>query len=151
MKFFVHLLLALGLATIVEAQTYSQEELTKSLIENEKKKIIAESIDFSEAESKAFWPVYRDFEKEWEEVFHRKVDLLNHYSDNHGHINDDQALDMVNELIDIQFAEAKIRKDYLKKYQKILSGKKLARYYQLENKMSAVINYDLAEIIPLVE
>ena len=79
MKFLIILLLGIGLASVIEAQTYSQAELTKSLIETEKKTIISETMDFSEVESQAFWPVYRDFEKEWEEVFNRKVELLNHF------------------------------------------------------------------------
>ena len=151
MKFLIVLLFGAGLTGVIKAQTYSQAELTKSLIETEKKTIITKTIDFSEAESNAFWPIYKDFEKEWEEIFSSKVDLLDQYADHYGHITDEQALEMVSELVAIQIAEAKMRKDYLKKYQKILPGRKLARYYQLESKMTAVINYDLAEIIPLLD
>lgn len=151
MKFLIVLFLGAGAATVMEAQTYTQAELTKSIIETEKKTVIAEIMEFSDSESNGFWAVYKDFEKEWEEVFNQKVDLLNQYANNYGNIDDEQALELVNELIAIQIAEAKIRKDYLKKYQKVLPGRKLAKYYQLENKMTAAINYDLAEIIPMLE
>ena len=151
MKFIVVLTLLLGFATFLWAQTYSEAEMTKSLIENEKETIITEAMDFSETESQAFWPLYKDYKVELEEVFNRKVNLLYNYADNYGHITDENAIEMINELLDIQDKENKIRKAYLKRYLKILPARKVARFYQLENKMAAVINYDLAEIIPRVE
>ena len=43
-----------------------------------------------------------------------------------------------------------MKKGYVKKFKKVLPAKKVARYYQVENKLDAIIDVDLAREIPLV-
>ena len=45
---------------------------------------------------------------------------------------------------------SKLRNIYFKKFQKILPGKKVARYFQVENKIWVLINAQLAIEIPLI-
>lgn len=45
----------------------------------------------------------------------------------------------------------KLRKTYLPKFRKILPAKKVARYYQIENKIQAALYSELAVKIPLVQ
>jgi len=52
------------------------------------------------------------------------------------------------------FAEGdrvKVRRTYLDQFGKVLPGKKVVRFYQIENKMDAILRYDLAGRIPVVE
>ena len=56
----------------------------------------------------------------------------------------------MDEAIDIDLDEAKLRKSYVSKLSKVLSGVKAARYIQIENKIRAVVRYELASAIPLV-
>jgi hypothetical protein len=45
----------------------------------------------------------------------------------------------------------KLRKTYLPKFRQALPEKKAARYYQIENKINAALNYELAANIPLMK
>ena len=37
-----------------------------------------------------------------------------------------------------------MKKDYIGKLSKVLPGKKVVRYMQIENKIGAIVNYELA-------
>jgi hypothetical protein len=42
-------------------------------------------------------------------------------------------------------------KGYQSKFGAVLPATKVARYYQIENKLRAAVNYELADAIPLVQ
>ena len=44
-----------------------------------------------------------------------------------------------------------MRRKYLEPIGEALPGRKVMRFYQIENKMDAVLRYELAETIPVVE
>ena len=57
---------------------------------------------------------------------------------------------MIKEFMSIRQAELDVTRKYLKRFQKILPPNKVARFFQLENKLDAVIDFELASEIPLV-
>jgi hypothetical protein len=58
---------------------------------------------------------------------------------------------MLKEFLEIQNGRVKLKKSYVKKFGKALPPKKLMRYYQVENKIEAMINFDLVQKIPLAQ
>ncbi len=64
---------------------------------------------------------------------------------------DETAKKLLNEVLAIEGAEVDMRKSYVPKFEKVLPAAKVARYYQVENKIRAAIKYELAEGIPLVQ
>jgi len=66
-------------------------------------------------------------------------------------MTDEMANTLLNESMKFEEQSVKLEKKYLKKFRKILPGIKVTRYYQLENKLDAIINFDLASEIPLME
>ncbi len=66
-------------------------------------------------------------------------------------MTDALAKKLVSESVAIQEAEAKLLRAYLPKLEKVLPGVKMARYMQIENKIRAVVDYELAANIPLVK
>jgi hypothetical protein len=44
----------------------------------------------------------------------------------------------------------KLHKKYMRRFGKLLTPLELARFYQIENKLDAVVNVQLAQGIPLI-
>jgi hypothetical protein len=65
-------------------------------------------------------------------------------------LTDQQALKLLNNHLLNEQVRLRKRNAYIQKFRKILSPKKVVRLFQVENKMDAVINYELAAVIPLV-
>ena len=66
-------------------------------------------------------------------------------------MNDVKAKQLLNEYLAIDTTRHKIRLQFLPKFRKVLTEKKVARYYQLEQKAFAAANYELANMIPLLK
>jgi len=66
-------------------------------------------------------------------------------------LTDDKAKKLIDEAVAIEAAEANLKSTYVPKLSKALPVKKVARYLQIENKIRAVVRYDLAQGVPLVQ
>ena len=101
---------------------------------------------------KGFWPIYDAYQKDLQKLNQRLANLLDSYAaDFRGKsITNDKARKLVDEAVAIDQAEAKLKSTYAPKLSKVLPVRKVARYLQIENKIRAVVKYDLASGVPLV-
>lgn len=126
-------------------------QLVMEKIRADKKLFVAENMQLTEKEAKAFWPVYESYQKDLAKIIDRTKKLIDDYAKNYNTMTDKTAKKLLNDLIVIENARLTQRKAYLPKFRQVLSEKKVARYYQLENKIHAVVSYEMAKVIPLVK
>jgi hypothetical protein len=109
-------------------------------------------MELTESEAKGFWPIYDAYQKDLQKLNQRLANLLDSYAaDFRGKsITNDKARKLVDEAVAIDQAEAKLKSTYAPKLSKVLPVRKVARYLQIENKIRAVVKYDLASGVPLV-
>ena len=79
----------------------------------------------------------------------RTMKMLTEFRDNFDGLSEEQAKALVDEYFKIQKEELRLNEKYLREFRKILSQKKTLRYFQIENKLDAIIDYDLSQVIPL--
>ncbi len=133
------------------AQSATDEiELIRVIIEAERKVVVATNMNLSDAESEAFWPVYNEFETAVRSVNDKRLKILIELSRNFEMLTDEQAADLLEEHFKFQEERVKVRKSYMKKFKKVLSGKQLARFYQIDGKIDTIIDFDIARAVPLV-
>jgi len=144
-------LLLAALGTTVFAQVHHEIELTRSEIQTDRQAIVAENLPLTEEQSKAFWPLYRDYRVELAKLGDRYVALITDYAKSYDTLTDEQAKAMLDEFFAIQKKEIQIKTDWAPKLGKVLPPKALARFFQIENKLDAIIRFGLADEIPLVE
>ncbi len=146
------IMFALCLApTALFAQTEEQLELTRDVIKAEKKLIVSSNLELTDAEAKGFWPVYEKYQQDLQKLNNRTGKLIEDFAADYQTMSDKKAQDMLTEVVAIAEARLKLWKSYLPQFRTILSAKKTARYYQIENKLLATVNYELANQIPLVK
>ena len=102
-------------------------------------------------EGKGFWPLYDAYQGELRAINDRMGKAIMAYADayNKNALTDDLAKKLTSEAIAVDEAEAKLRRTYLGKLEKVIPGVKAARYLQIESKIRALIRYELADSIPL--
>jgi len=151
MRRLVTSLCFLGLAALpAAAQTSSEVALTRAQIQAGRQAMVTANLGLTEEEGLAFWPVYRDYRVDMARVGDRMVKLITDYAANKDKLTDLQATTMLNEYLDIQSDELAVKKRFVKTFEKVLSPKKVARFYQIENKLDAVIRAEIADVVPLV-
>ena len=117
----------------------------------DKKLLVAANMDLTESEAKAFWPVYEKYQNELFLLRSRTVKLIKNYADAYEEMSNDKAKMLLDELMIIETLGPKLRQTYLAKFRKVLPEVKVVRYYQIENKINAALNYELAANIPLMK
>ena len=127
-------------------------ELSRATIKVKKKQIIARNMNFTSAEKDNFWKLYREYQGRLDFINGRRVKLITDYADafKSKSLSDKKALKMLNESLHIQRLRLSMKQLFVDKFNEILPAKKVARFFQLENKMDAIINFELARQIPLV-
>ena len=126
-------------------------QVLREKLQADKKLLIAANMDLTEAEAKAFWPIYEAYQKDLHKVNDQIAMTLVAYAKeyNANSLTDAKARQLLDQSIAIDEAETRLRKSYVPKLAKVLPGRKVARYMQLENKVRALVRYEIAGEVPL--
>lgn len=153
--------LFLAAAVLLAVPAFAQEagqsasdtnlEILLQKVKADKKLLVASNMDLTDAEAKSFWPLYDAYQKDLEKINQKLFKTIQDYADafNKGPIANDQAKKLLNEALSAQESEIKLKREYADKIGKAIPAAKTARYIQIENKIRAVLNVELARMIPL--
>ncbi len=135
------------------AQTGSDIAVGRSDLQADRQAIVAANLTLTEAEAAAFWPLYREYHAEFAKIGDKSVQLITDYATayNAASLTDVQAMDLTKAYLEQQKAVIDLKQKYLSKFAKILPGKTAARFFQIENKLDAVVAVGIADQVPLVE
>jgi len=143
-----------GFAPLYAAQDKPADnmQILRDKIKADKKLVVATNMELTEAEAKGFWPIYEQYQKELQKINQRIGKVLESYADDSRNksLTDDKAKKLIDEAVSIEQAEANLKSAFAPKLSKALPVKKVARYLQIENKIRAVVKYDLAQGVPLM-
>jgi hypothetical protein len=126
-------------------------DIVKEKVRTDKKLFIATNMQLTESEAKTFWPVYEAYQSKLETLVDRKAALIEKFAANYETLSDDMAKSLLDTDLSIDSDYQKLRQSHLSKFRGILSDKKVARFYQLESKIHAVVEFEIARRIPLVQ
>jgi hypothetical protein len=144
---------------LVGGSAYAQDksadmnmQILRDKLKADKKVVVAANMQLTDAEAKAFWPIYDAYQNDLKAINERLGNGILAYADAYkaGPISDAMAKKFLDEAIAIDDAEAKLRKDYAAKLIAAIPAAKAARYLQIESKIRAAIRYEMAAAIPLV-
>jgi hypothetical protein len=133
--------------------TSSDMEILRQKLKADRKLLVATNMALTDAEAKNFWPIYDAYQADLAGINDRTRKLIAAYAGayNKGPIPDETAKQLLAEMMAIDDAELKMRQGYVPKLEKALPMVKVARYLQIENKIRALVRYELAAGIPLIQ
>ena len=126
-------------------------DIVREKVRTDKKLFIATNMELTQSEAKTFWPVYNDYQAKLEKLVDRKGKLIEKFAANYETLSDDMAKSLLDTDLSIDSDYQKLRQSYLPKFRQVLPDKKVARFYQLESKIHAVVEFEIARRIPLVQ
>jgi hypothetical protein len=127
-------------------------QILRDKIRADKKLVVALNMELTESEAKDFWPIYEQYQKDLQRINQRIANVLEGYADDFRRksLTDDKARKLIDEAVAIDQAEANLKSTYAPKLSKTLPVRKVVRYLQIENKIRALVRYDIASGVPLV-
>ncbi len=158
MNFLRYGMLALALIVAVPAVAQTQStstdmQILADKVKADKKALVAQNMELTEAEAKSFWPIYDAYQQDLQKINNRLAQTIVAYADayNKGAVDNATAKKLLGEALAIQKSELKLQQTYVPKLEKVLPEVKVARYIQIENKIRALVRYELASKIPLAK
>jgi len=125
-------------------------QLLRSDVQASKNDIIAHTMQFNDTESAAFWPVYRDYARDQSAIGDKRLQLIKDYAQKIDTLDDATANDLAKRQMEIDSETTKLRSDYWPKFEKAIGAKRAAKFYQVDTRLSLLINFQLASEIPLI-
>ena len=148
-------LLALAVLTLLwtpvpaYAQSSGETQAVRADLQAERTKLVAANLELTEAEGAKFWPLYNEYRAKQSKLGDRTVALIEDYAKNYEALSNEKAKELLKRQFEIENDRLKLRRSYSGKFEKVLPAKKVARYYQIENKLDAALAYEAAQSIPL--
>jgi hypothetical protein len=142
-----------GPAAHAQEAAANNMEIVREKVRADKKLLVAANMELTEQEAAAFWPVYEAYQKDLGALNERTRKAIESYATayNAGAVPDETAKKLLDEALAIEAAEVDLRKSYVPKFSKVLPAAKVARYYQIEQKIRSALKADLSAGIPLVQ
>lgn len=130
--------------------TDADVQLIRQDIQAQKTQIITDTMDFSEKEAAAFWPIYKDYASEQQAIAAKRLTVIQEYSQVIDKLDDAKARDLTQRMSTIEDETQALRKKYYPRFEQALGAKRAAKFYQVDNRLTLAINFQLAAAIPLI-
>jgi hypothetical protein len=167
MKTLLRLAVLASLGTACEVRAYAQTEaqdantkhvisdqdldLLRKDIRSQKKQLVAANLKLTDAEATKFWPVYDRYTADLIKINDKKFALIQDYADHWGTMSDEQASRFLRDWLDVDIAITQLRQRYVPEVTQVLNGRKTATFFQLDRRISMMIDLQLASKLPIVQ
>ena len=125
-------------------------ELLRKDLRTEKKNIIALNLPLTETEAAKFWPVYDEYVLAMKKSNDEFYAIVKDYAANQANLTDAKAIDLIKRWSAAQVNQAQTRQKWIPRIEKVLSGKKAAYFLQIDRRLYALMDLQVASEIPLV-
>ena len=125
-------------------------ELLRRDLRADKKKLIALNLPLTETEATKFWPVYDQYTEEMRKHNDEFYAVIKDYAANQKTLTDEQATTMIKRWAEIQVSQAQTRQKYIPIFEKVIPGRKAALFFQIDRRLYALMDLQVASQIPLV-
>lgn len=120
-------------------------------VRTDRKALVQQNLPLTDAEAKAFWPVYDGCHASIEAAQRKANRAIVDYVGAEGRLTEANAVKIVREALAAENEAAQARRRCFDRVAKVLPGRKAARYLQIETKLGALARFDVAATLPLAE
>ncbi len=136
---------------IAQDKPADEMEILRERARADKKLVVATALALTEGEAKAFWPVYNAYQSDMITHYDKLLSLVDRFDKAYDTMTDQTATQLLNDYLALEANHIALLKAYVPRFQRVLPALKVARLYQIENKMRALVNYDLAGHIRFIK
>jgi Spy/CpxP family protein refolding chaperone len=125
-------------------------EMLRADLRAQRKELTAQNMTLTADEATKFWPIYDQYRQAAIKPNDARWALLKDYAANYGTMTDAQAQDFITRSNEVDQQLLALRMKYVPVFEKVISPKKTALWYQIDHRIDLLINLQLASVIPMV-
>jgi hypothetical protein len=126
-------------------------KLLREDVRSERRQLVAANLPLTATEATKFWPIYDQYSAEAWKIGDARVALIKEYVQSYDTMTDAQANDFMHRLTAVDGQFSALLTKYVPIFEKVISPKKTARWYQIERRLDLLIDVQFAEHIPMVD
>lgn len=153
--------LTLAYAIPVRAQQWTPEapapqkiaaiiDLIRADLSAQKKSVVNNVMQFSEADAKIFWPIFEKYQMESSEIGNETAALIKEYVENLDTMTDSKAASLMARNFDLRKRGLALRFKYYDMVSKALSPIKAAKFMQIDNQLVTMLELQLTSNLPFI-
>ena len=127
----------------------ADEQIILSQIMTEKRATYAQAMQLTDAESRAFWPVYDEYEAKVKKIDDQFIRAVNDYAAKYSTMTDADAQQMLAAKMKIDRQRMDLQQAYTKKIAKVVPAIKALRYAQVESRIDNELQRKVMQLVPL--
>jgi len=125
--------------------------LLRSDLQAKRTDIVAHSMQLTDAQAKAFWPLYRDYSHQQQIIGDQRVNLIKDYAAQYDTMDDAKAEMLMNRWLDYDEAKTKLRSQYYPQFRNAIGAKQAVKFFQIDQRLNLLLELKLASEIPIVQ
>jgi hypothetical protein len=153
------LLAALLMASSAIAQTAASNQsgtdtdiaLLRSDVQAQKTEIIGKTMQLSDSDAKAFWPLYREYSTKQQALGDQRVSVIKDYANEYDTLTDSQADGLMDRMLKFEKSRSDLRAQYYPKFKKAIGAKQAAKFIQVDNRLTLLVDLQIADAIPIIQ
>ncbi len=126
-------------------------QVLRSNLRASKIEIIAQAMQFKDDESSVFWPVYRNYEFELSKLNDQRVALLKDYAEHVDKTSPAKAKELAEKSFALGQQRTDLKRKYFKELEKVMPANRVAKFFQVDNRLDLLINLRIASMVPLMD
>jgi hypothetical protein len=159
MKFAKYFAAAAAFAAVFTLVTFaasaqeesSQRQLNIAAMRAERKAAVGANMPMTKDEAKVFWPLYDKYESEMDQIEQRHIKEVRDFVASYDTLTDADATKKLDEVMSIQQARLDVQKAYIPRFRAALSSIQTTRFFQIDNKLRALVQCQVAQMVPLAK
>jgi hypothetical protein len=129
----------------------SQKQLDIAAARAERKALVGQNMYLNADQAKVFWPLYDQYENAMDRIEDRHIREIKAYVKAYRNLTNDDATQKLNEVMSIAQARLDVQKSYIPKFRAAMSSIMVTRFFQIDNKLRAMVQCDVAKMVPLAQ
>jgi hypothetical protein len=133
------------------ANLHAYAELLRADVRAQKVAFLTELMEFTDAEDRAFWPIYRAYDSELAAINDERVSGIEEYASNYGKVTDALADKLALKVLELETRRTVLKEKYYARFKAALSATTAARFLQVENQLLLLTDLQIAASLPIVK
>jgi hypothetical protein len=129
----------------------SEKQIDLAAARAERKAIVNDNMNFTSDEAKAFWPIYETYEAAMDKIEDRHIREIKDFAKHYDSLTDSDAKHKLDEVMLIAQARLNVQKSYIPKFRAAIPEVKVTRFFQIDNKLRAMVQCQIAQMVPLAK
>src|SRR5262245_3408443 len=126
-------------------------ELLRSDVRAQKVAILAELMELTDAEDKAFWPLYSVYDEEMSKLGDERVALIAEYARNYANLTDAAAASIATKANDLEARRHAVKAKNYERIKAALSPRTALRFLQIEQQLLLIVDLQISAALPIVQ